>query len=71
MPAGRCTLRLTHAAAQVEVSQQAHADVVTTDCGTMTVPGSRLATATWTGTVSYDVGAQHGTSTQFSVQVSR
>ena len=53
VPPGICTLRLTQDGQTVQASRTATADVRTTDCGTLTIPGGQVANGTWTGSLSY------------------
>ena len=66
---GSCTLTLTRGQATATVSADASADATTTDCGPLTVPGSRLSSGTWKAQVAYRSSWTSGTSGTVEVTV--
>ncbi|WP_203749138.1 hypothetical protein [Cellulomonas chitinilytica] len=59
---GTCTLDLVGpAGATAQASQAAEPDASSTSCGLLAVPGSRLSSGTWQGTVSYVSPSSSGT----------
>lgn len=66
---GTCTLTLTSGSSTVTEQHPAHADASTTQCGTVTVPGSRLAPGSWRAVLGYSSATSNGTSAPVPVTV--
>jgi hypothetical protein len=66
---GTCTLTLTRNGTTVTATSTGQPDASTTDCAEISVPGSRLGTGTWHGTLGYLSSSSRGTAAPFSVVV--
>ena len=66
---GNCTLTMVRDAITRTSSKPSTADVSTTQCGTIAIPGSQLSSGQWTATVNYSSSAAAGTSTPVMIEV--
>lgn len=66
---GSCTLTLTQGAANASASREATANVTSTACGELVVPGDQLAPGTWSAVLSYESDGSSGASEPVEVQV--
>ncbi|WP_066582664.1 hypothetical protein [Cellulomonas timonensis] len=68
-PAGTCTVRLARGADEVVVSTEAVPAATTMSCGTVSVPGGKVARGSWTATLTYESATGTGTSPQTTIEV--
>ena len=66
---GTCTLMLAKGAATASASRAASADVSSTSCGALTVPGAELSPGTWEAVLTYESPCAAGTSEPVEVEV--
>jgi len=66
---GTCTLTLTKGGVTASASRPASADVSTTSCGALSVPGSELSSGTWEAVLTYESPGAAGTSAPVEVEV--
>jgi hypothetical protein len=64
-----CTLTLTRNGVTRTATRTAHRSAADTQCGTMTIPGSRLSPGDWTAQVTFTAPTAVGTSDPFTVTV--
>jgi hypothetical protein len=66
---GTCTLTLTEGSRSVVVRSPAHPDASTTECGEMSVPGTKLAPGTWRAVLSYRSPSSSGAAAPVDIEV--
>ncbi|PWW22928.1 hypothetical protein JD79_02091 [Geodermatophilus normandii] len=68
-PGGTCTLTLSRGGVVVAGTSESVADVRTTSCGQVSIPGGDLAAGNWSAVLSYRSGTAEGASPEFTVVV--
>jgi hypothetical protein len=66
---GTCTLTLTSGAGSATAEVPAEPDAASTSCPTLTVPGSKLSSGTWSAVVTYESPSISGKSAPVTVVV--
>lgn len=66
---GQCTLTMTSGAITRTASKPATADVSTTQCGTVAIPGAQLTPGQWTAVISFASSRGGGAAAPVQIQV--
>jgi hypothetical protein len=66
---GRCTLTMTMNGTARTSTNNTVPDVTTTQCGTMTIPGSQLTAGSWSAVVTFASAGISGTAAPISIEV--